>query len=295
MARIAANFLKSIVDINALSLVTQVPVKARCLKFASTFILYLKQQIEKWSASQKFTGNDWKYIFICIYAAKLLYLCLKSSSELATEASNVANNLLDLITLRESVVGSKYAVSVLGALKPWIPDLLIVVSSSTNVLCIDGSLDGVKSKQGFDDLAVDGKRFSASWIVTLANVECSSVNVTNFHENHPPEGHAMGGASSDNDYSQTKEKLSHATLDFMETIIKLLQRGDTRIVHAIVKIILSLTALFLRQKDYGEVLGLLHFTCVKLLGNGNVQERGHDIFLNECLLEYLEEINIHIE
>ena len=81
----------------------------------------------------------------------------------------------------------------------------------------------------------------------------------------------------------------------METIIKLLQRGDTRIVHAIVKIILSLTALFLRQKDYGEVLGLLHFTCVKLLGNGNVQERGHDIFLNECLLEYLEETNIHIE
>ena len=86
----------------------------------------------------------------------MLYLCLKSSSELATEASNVANNLLDLITLRESVVGSKYAVSVLGALKPRVPDLLIVVSSSTNVLCIDGSLDGVKSKQGFDDLAIDG-------------------------------------------------------------------------------------------------------------------------------------------
>ena len=68
----------------------------------------------------------------------------------------MANNRLDLITLRESVVGSKYAVSVLGALKPWIPDLLIAVSSSANVLCIDGSLDGVKSKQGFDDLAVDG-------------------------------------------------------------------------------------------------------------------------------------------
>jgi hypothetical protein len=42
VARIAANFLKSIADINALSLVTQVPVKARCLEFASTFILYLK-------------------------------------------------------------------------------------------------------------------------------------------------------------------------------------------------------------------------------------------------------------
>ena len=52
----------------------------------------------------------------------MLYLCLKSSS----------------------------------ALNPWVPDLLIVVSSSANVLCIDGSLDGVKSKQGFDDLAVDG-------------------------------------------------------------------------------------------------------------------------------------------
>ena len=52
----------------------------------------------------------------------MLYLCLKSSS----------------------------------TLKPWVPDLLIDVSSSANVLCIDGGLDGVKSKQGSDDLAVDG-------------------------------------------------------------------------------------------------------------------------------------------
>ena len=79
VARIDENFLKIIVDINALSLVTQVLVKARCLKFAS--ILYLNQQIEKCSASQKSAAND---------------------------------------------------------------------------LCIDGGLDGVKSKQGFDDLAVDG-------------------------------------------------------------------------------------------------------------------------------------------
>lgn len=300
VTRIAATILKSIADINALSLVTQVPVKARCLEFASTFIQYLKQQIEKWSNAQKFAGNDWKYVFICMkssstYAAKMLYLCLKSSSELATEASIVANNLLDLITLSDSVVGSKCAVSVLAALKPWMPDLLIAVSSSANALCSDESLDTVKSKQGFDDLAEDGKQFSASWIVSLAKVECSSVNATNFQQSHPPEGHAMGGASDANDDSQTKDKLYHATLDFMETIIKLLQKGDARILHAIVKIILSLAALFLRQKDYGEVFGLLHFTCVKLLGIGNVQEKGHDILLNECLLEYFEETNIHIE
>ena len=119
MARIDANFLKLIVDINALSLVSQVLLKARCLKFASTFILYLKQQC---SASQKSTGSDWKYIFICIYAAKLLYLCLKS----------------------------------LSTLKPWVPYLLTDVSSSAKVLCIDGGLDGEKSKQGSDDFAVDG-------------------------------------------------------------------------------------------------------------------------------------------
>jgi hypothetical protein len=66
----------------------------------------MNQQIEKCSASQKSTGIDWKSIFICIYAAKLLYLCLKNSSEL----------------------------------KPWVPDLLISVSSSASVLCIDGGL-----------------------------------------------------------------------------------------------------------------------------------------------------------
>ena len=53
----------------------------------------------------------------------------------------MTNNRLDLIILREPVVGSKYAVSVLGALKPWVPDLLI---ASANVLCNDGSLDSVK-------------------------------------------------------------------------------------------------------------------------------------------------------
>jgi hypothetical protein len=52
---------------------------ARCLKFAYTFIPYLKQLC---SASQESTGSNWKCIFICVYAAKLLYLCLKSPSEL---------------------------------------------------------------------------------------------------------------------------------------------------------------------------------------------------------------------
>lgn len=230
-----------------------------------------------------------------MYAAKLLYMCLKSSIDLATKASIVANNLVDLVTFSESVVGSKCAVSVLAVLNPWMPDLLIVVSSSANALCSDESLDTVKSKQGFDELAEYGKQFSASWIVSLANVECSSVNATKFQKIHPPESHAMGGASNNNDDSQTKDKLYHATLDFMETIIKLLQKGDARILHAIVKIILSLAALFLKQKAYGEVFGLLHFTCVKFVGIGNVHEKSHDILLNECLLEYFEEENIQIE
>jgi len=105
VARIDARCWKLITDINALSHVDT----GRCLKSTSTFILHLKQQC---SASQKSTGSDWKYIFICIYAAKLLYLCLKSSS----------------------------------TLKPWVPDLLTDVSSSAKVLCIDGGLDGEKSK-----------------------------------------------------------------------------------------------------------------------------------------------------
>ena len=84
------------------------------------------------------------------------------------------------------------------------PDLLIAVSSSANALCNDGSLEGVKSKQGCDDLTEDGKQFSASWIVTLANVEHSSISVTKFQQSHTPEGHAMGGVS--NAGSQTKDK-----------------------------------------------------------------------------------------
>jgi len=80
----------------------------RCLKFTSTFILHLKQQC---SASQKSTGSDWKCIFICVYAAKLLYLCLKSSSEL----------------------------------KPWFPDLLICCIFFSNwFFAIDGGFGWCK-------------------------------------------------------------------------------------------------------------------------------------------------------
>lgn len=157
-------------------------------------------------------------------------------------------------------------VSILAASKPWMPDILIATYSSANALCNDGSLDGVKTKQGFDDLAEEGKRFSF-WTVTLSNVERSSFNVKKFQESHPPEGHSMGGASIDNGDSQTKDKLYHAMLEFMGTIMKLFQKEDTRIPHVIVKIIVQ-TTLFLKEKCYGKVLGLLDFTCVKLLRNG---------------------------
>lgn len=54
-------------------------------------------------------------------------------------------------------------------------------SSSANALCNDGSLHGVKTKQGFDDLAEEGTQFSF-WIVTHSNVKRSSFNVKIFQE-----------------------------------------------------------------------------------------------------------------
>ncbi|KAH9314616.1 hypothetical protein KI387_023243 [Taxus chinensis] len=299
VARVSTTILKSIVDGSYLNLVVQVPVQARCLNFASAFFKYMKLQIEKQSEGQKCTGNDWRDILICLkssgtYAAKLLYLCLKNSNELAPEASHLANSLLDLITLSESVSGSRLQVSILAVLKPWMPDLLIAVSSA-NALCSDGSLEGGSSKHGFDELAEEGKQLCCAWIVTLANLELLPANVNNSQECHQSEGDAAGGTSNDDEETKTKDNLYHAALDFMRTVVKLLHKGDTRVLHAIMKIIMSQTAFALKNKVYSRVLGLLHFSCGKLLGCEKAQESGLDIVLNESLLYSFEEINIHIE
>lgn len=71
----------------------------------------------------------------------------------------------------------------------------------------------------------------------------------------------------------------------MGTTIKLLQEEGTKILHAIVKMIVR-TTLFSKHKRYGKVLGLLHFTCKIVMEQkgAEMSKRGHDILLNECLL-----------
>ena len=136
-------------------------------------------------------------------------------------------------------------------------------------------MEGVKSKQGCDDLTEDGKQFSASWIVTLANVEHSSIapsvsqsfNKAIHQKVMPWEGFLMPVHKL-----KTNSITLHLTL--WKQSLSYCKKGDARILYAVVKIILSLTVLLLRQNDYGEVLGLLYFTCVKLLGNKQHQRKG---------------------
>eukprot|EP01018_Ginkgo_biloba_P001403 Gb_28704 [translate_table: standard] len=305
VGRIAATILKSIVDGSSLSLVNQVHVRAKCLEFASAFIQYIKLQLEKWPESQEYAGHDRKYILICMksfgtYASKLLYLCLKSSNELAPEASRLANDLLDLIALSESAIGARFAMSILAALNTWMPDLLIALSSSANALCNDSSLESTWSKQEFNELAEEGKRYSRVWIETLASVELYTANIeniqeTHIQESHPQEGNDTQRSHMENDEVQAKGRTYCATLDFMRTATQLLQRGDTKILQAVTKILVAHTALSLKNKDYSRALGLLHFICGKLLGCEKDPERGLDIVLSECLLYSLEETHKHIE
>ncbi|GLJ04628.1 hypothetical protein SUGI_0000030 [Cryptomeria japonica] len=299
VARVSATILKSIVDSSYLSLVVQVSVQARCLSFASAFFEYMKLQIEEQSGGQKCMGNDWKYILVCVkssatYAAKMLYLWLKNSNDLASEASHLANSLFDLITLSESVIGSKFAGSILAVLKPWMPDLLIAVSAA-NALYNDVNLESERSKQGFDELVEEGKQLCCAWTVTLANLGLCPANVINSQECHQSEADATGGTSNEDEEARTKDKLNCVALDFMKTVIDLLQKGDVRVLRAIMKIFLSQAAFALKSKVYSRVLSLLHFSCGKLLGFQMAQECDLDIVLNESSLYTLKEINIHIE
>ena len=255
--------LKFIVDAATMSLVSN--NDARFLKFTTIYIQYTISVIRRHSQEQsQFNDDDLRGTFLYLkssltYTAKFLNLVLANTSETSPpppEAYNLANFLLDLIISVESHLGSGYAARLVTTLKPWLPDLVLAL----------GARHIMKQTLGEGTQSTDSDHSELelpSWTSVLAKIELNEL--TNI--------------SSSEEAERVPEPDKHLSFKKLVGMITLLLKGNSSILDAVGKIFMTGSAVALESEDFGLLLGLLHFVCVKLVGHDHRGWKGLDMML----------------
>lgn len=248
---LGASILKFIID------TTMKPVnddRIRCLKFASSYIKYAVSSIKRHQEqSSSFKGDDLKDALVLVrgsftYAAKLLHLVLSSSPEESSppeEAFFLANDLLDLVLYVESFAGSRFALSIVSALKQWLPVLIL------GLVC--RWLIGPHN-----EMAPNVFHFVDSvlplWVTAVAKNELGSKEAGQDEQSN---------LATEGEDSPLSRKLA-------EMMVILLKKGSPRILDCVSGVLLSTFQLTLQRSEYDIVLGMTRFVCDKLLGNNSL-------------------------
>ncbi|CAK9137905.1 unnamed protein product [Ilex paraguariensis] len=249
MVKMLTTVLKFIVDTTSMDLVSH--TQERCLKFALEYIEFIILHVKQYFHDQlHFKEEDFKDTFICLkssftYAAKLLNLVLKSScqaSPASREAYNLVNCLFDLIILVEELLGSGFAARLVSTAKPWMPDLILALTSSHLLK----QTPGESTCSIMSDL---GRASFPSWPSILAKLELCELSDT--------------GSDEEAD-RVSKHKEFRAFRKFMGMLVQLL-RADRNVLDAAGVIFLTVSIVGLEKKDFELLLGLLHFVCIKLV------------------------------
>ncbi|KAK9284314.1 hypothetical protein L1049_023485 [Liquidambar formosana] len=238
---------KFIVDATTMGLLHD---KERCLRFASTYLQYIISNLRQHSHGQlELKEEDLQETFLflkssCTYAAKLVNLVLTDTSEASPcppEASNLANNLLDLITSIEIHLGSGYAARLVAAVKPWLPDLILALGFRHIMKKI--SSDGTCPSASHSS-----QLCYPSWPSILAKIELCEISEVQLDE----------------DDRVSEPWQFSAFKNLVEMIIHML-RGNPDVLDAVGVTLFTVTAVGLEKKDFRLVLGLIHFLCMKLV------------------------------
>ncbi|KAH7566693.1 hypothetical protein JRO89_XS08G0217300 [Xanthoceras sorbifolium] len=255
--------LKFIVDSTAMGFFSD--FRGRCLKFTLVYIQYIISALGKqYSDKLQIKDEDLKEIFVCLkssfsYAAKLLNLVLRDSSKSSpppTEASDLANDLLDLIVSIELYMSPGYAARFIVAAKPWLSDLILALGSA----CI---FNECRTEGTYVTTSDRIKLHFPSWLLILAKTELNEISNVHSQEDR-------NGVSEPEQYPEFKK--------LMGMIVSLL-KGNRSVLDAVGVIFLSSSMVGLERKDFGLVLGLLHFVCVKLVGVDDREWTGLDMML----------------
>ncbi|XWS41779.1 hypothetical protein CRYUN_Cryun17cG0112400 [Craigia yunnanensis] len=202
------------------------------------------------------------------YATKLLNLVLNAATEASpapVESFNLASDLLDLIISSELFLGPAYAARFVAAAKPWLPDLMPSLRSTSML---------EQSQERPYLTALDHiKLHFPSWPLILAKIELAEMS-----ESDPEE---EDDRVSEPEFPEFKK--------LMGMIISLL-RGNRSILDAVGVIFLASLVVGLERKDFGLLLGLLGFVCLKLIGQEDREWSELDM-----MLVSLSDIYPHIE
>lgn len=244
----------------------------RCLRSTSGYIRCVISTLEQQPREQiDFEEEDLKDVILCLkssftYAAKLLNLALKDATEASpppAEASDLANDMLDLIISIELYLGSTYAAHLVAALKPWVPDLILAL----------GSGHIMKRIVGEESQANPADRIRVhfpSWLLILAKTELSEAS-----EVQPEDD----GNSEPEEFPALKKLLS-----MIVTLLK--ENLSIRDVFGAIFMIGAVVGL--EKKNFGLVFGLLRFVCLKVFEH-------HDKDWGDLMLAFLQDIYPQIE
>ncbi|GKU94886.1 hypothetical protein SLEP1_g8312 [Rubroshorea leprosula] len=267
--------LKFIIDSIAMDFVPH--LHGSCLKFTSAHTQNIISAMQLLSINKpQLKEENSKDIIMCLrssfsYAAKLLNLVLKASSEASeppNEALKLVNDLLDLTASSELYLGSSCTSSLITAAKPWVPDLILALGSA----CM---LKQSQAEEAYSTVSSLIKLGFPSWPQILAKIELSETS--------------EGSLEEEGDHSISEPDEFSGFKRLMETIVSLL-KGKSNLLDAVGLILLTCSVVGLERKDFGLVLGLLHFVCVKLIGQENKEWNGLDM-----MLVSLPDIYPHIE
>ncbi|RCV41855.1 hypothetical protein SETIT_9G168200v2, partial [Setaria italica] len=247
---LGTSILKFIIDTTTIKLVDD--DKIRCLKFASSYTKYAISSIKKHQEQgSSFKGDDLKDALVLIrssftYAAKIIHLVLSSSTEESSPPEEVfflANDLLDLVPSVESLAGSRFALSIVSALKQWLPVLIL------GLVC-----RWIMGPQ--NEMAANSCHFGDSclplWVTAVAKNE--------LLDGKEPVQDEQSDQAAEGEDSPSSRKLA-------EMMVILLKKGSPRILDCVGRVLLSTLQLMLQRSEYDIVLGITRFVCARLLGN----------------------------
>ncbi|KAK1301088.1 hypothetical protein QJS10_CPB13g00391 [Acorus calamus] len=249
---IGNTILMYIIDASTLGLLS-LDQDEKSFKFALSYIQYIVSVLKKHRHLGFRVEDETEDMFVQLkscftYVAKLLNLVLKISdgSQPLLEAFYLASDLLSLIPLVELCAGARYALRLVSIAKQWLPDLILGLGSQYLI-------KADKERDCSDTPDCPTKLISTPvWLMSLCKIELYELRESSEDEEADiaPESDA-----------------SSVFMKFMGKIIQLLKQSP-KLLDAMGAVILRFSEDALEKNDFEQVLGLIHFVCTKLVGDG---------------------------
>ena len=245
-----------------------------CLKFTSDYLRHIASILRQQPDNLiHFEDEDMKDIILCLkssltYAAKLLSLALKDITEASpptTQAFVLANDILDILPSVERYLSPGFATRLVAAAKPWLPDLILALGSGHMLKQIEEEMAQRTATNSF-------RVHFPSWLLVLAKTELAELS-------------KIGLEDEDHIVPEPEECPAFKKLLAM---ILMLVKGNPSVLDAVGDIFLVGSLVGLEGKDYGLLLGLVHFVSVKLF-------RQDDKEWGDLMLASLQDIYPQIE